>query len=324
MADRLTHVDESGAARMVNVAGKSVTVRTAVATGLLRTSPQVVALLRGPGVPKGDALAVARVAAIAGAKRTPELIPLCHPIAVHGVEVDLAVVDAGVSIRVDVRTVDRTGVEMEALTAVAVAGLTLIDMVKAVDKSAQLTDIQIEEKSGGRSGEYRRHAEQTRPAVLPAGTPATVITCSNRSAAGVRPDDSGAILATGLADWGCTVTGPIVVPDDVSAIQKAISVAVAGGAVVVLTTGGTGVTPTDVTPEATKPLLHREIPGIAEALRKAGPPTAALSRGLAGTIGQALVVNLPGSPGGVRDGLVVLAPIIGHLVDQARGGDHPV
>jgi cyclic pyranopterin phosphate synthase len=305
---------------MVDVAGKDVTVRTAVASGLLRTTQDVVALLRGSGVPKGDALAVARIAAISGAKKTPELIPLCHPIALHGVTVDLAVVDSGVSIRVEVRTADRTGVEMEALTAVAVAGLTLIDMVKAVDKTTRLTDIQLEAKSGGRSGDYRRTNES---AVLPVGTAATVITCSNRSAAGVRRDDSGAILAAGLTDWGCTVTGPIVVPDEIPAIREAISAAVAGGASVVLTTGGTGVTPTDVTPEATKPLLQREIPGIGEALRKTGPPTAALSRGLAGTIDRTLVVNLPGSPGGARDGLAVLKPIIGHLLDQARGGDHP-
>jgi cyclic pyranopterin phosphate synthase len=320
MADRLTHVDEHGAARMVNVAGKDVTVRTAVASGLLQTAPEVVMLLRGSGVPKGDALSVARIAGISGAKRTPELIPLCHPISLHAAEVDLAVVDAGVSIRVEVRTADRTGVEMEALTAVAVAGLTLIDMVKAVDKAARLTDIQLETKSGGRSGDYQRTTETP---VLPAGTAAAVITCSNRSARGERPDDSGAILAAGLTDWGCTVTGPVVVPDEIPAIREAISTAIAGGASVVLTTGGTGVTPTDVTPEATKPLLQRQIPGIAEALRKAGPPTAVLSRGLAGTIDRTLVVNLPGSPGGVRDGLVVLKPIIGHLLDQARGGDHP-
>jgi len=154
--DRLTHVDETGAARMVDVAAKDVTVRSATASGRLRTTPTVVALLRGEGVPKGDALGVARIAGIMGAKRTPDLVPLCHPIALHGVEVDLAVVDDGVSIRVTVRTADRTGVEMEALTAVAVAGLALIDMVKAVDKAATLTDVQVIAKEGGRSGSWRR------------------------------------------------------------------------------------------------------------------------------------------------------------------------
>ena len=153
---RLTHVDESGAARMVDVSGKQVTARVASATGRVLVSDEVVSLLRGGGVPKGDALAVARIAGIQAAKRTPDLVPLCHPIAIHGVEVALHVDDDAVSIEATVRTADRTGVEMEALTAVAVAGLALFDMVKAVDPAAVLTDIRVETKSGGTTGEWRR------------------------------------------------------------------------------------------------------------------------------------------------------------------------
>ena len=156
MADQLTHVDASGAARMVDVSAKDVTVRTATATGRLRTTAEVVALLRSDGLPKGDALAVARLAGIMGAKRTPDLVPLCHPVALHGVTVDLDVLDDGVRITATTRTADRTGVEMEALTAVAAAGLALIDMVKAVDRAAGLTDIRVEHKSGGRSGSWQR------------------------------------------------------------------------------------------------------------------------------------------------------------------------
>jgi cyclic pyranopterin phosphate synthase len=156
VSQHLTHVDSRGAARMVDVSAKSVTVREATATGRVRTSAQVVALLRDDGLPKGDALAVARVAGIAGAKRTPDLVPLCHPIALHAVAVDLDVRDDGVLITATTRTADRTGVEMEALTAVAAAGLALIDMIKAVDRTASITDIQIESKSGGRSGDWRR------------------------------------------------------------------------------------------------------------------------------------------------------------------------
>ena len=155
-AHRLTHVDEAGAARMVDVSGKDVTAREAVATGRVLTSPEVVALLRGVGVPKGDALAVARVAGIMGAKRTPDLVPLCHPLAISGVEVDLQVVDEGVAIAATVRTTDRTGVEMEALTAVSVAALTVIDMIKAVDRGAVVTDVRVERKAGGRSGTWVR------------------------------------------------------------------------------------------------------------------------------------------------------------------------
>jgi len=155
---RLTHVDEAGAARMVDVSGKEVTVRTATATGRVLVSPEVVALLREGSVPKGDALAVARIAGIQAAKRTPDLVPLCHPIAIHGVDVALAVADDGVHVSATVRTADRTGVEMEALTCVAVAGLALVDMVKAVDRAATITDVRVEHKSGGRSGEWRRGA----------------------------------------------------------------------------------------------------------------------------------------------------------------------
>jgi cyclic pyranopterin monophosphate synthase len=156
VAQQITHVDSRGAARMVDVSAKSVTVREATATGRVRTSAQVVALLRDDGLPKGDALAVARVAGIAGAKRTPDLVPLCHPVALHAVTVDLEILDDAVLISATTRTADRTGVEMEALTAVAAAGLALIDMIKAVDRSASITDIRVESKSGGRSGSWRR------------------------------------------------------------------------------------------------------------------------------------------------------------------------
>lgn len=154
--DDLTHLDEAGAARMVDVSEKSTTVREAVAAGRVLVSPRVVELLRGDGLPKGDALAVARLAGIMGAKRTPDLVPLCHPLAITGVTVDLRVADGGVEIEATVKTMDRTGVEMEALTAVAVAGLALVDMVKAVDKGAVITDVRVVSKSGGRSGAWTR------------------------------------------------------------------------------------------------------------------------------------------------------------------------
>ena len=154
--DRLTHVDDSGAARMVDVSGKQTTARAAIASGRVLVSARVVELLRGEGVPKGDALAVARIAGIMAAKATPTLIPLCHPLAISGVTLDLAVADDGVDITATVRTTDRTGVEMEALTAVSVAALTVVDMVKAVDKGAVITDIRVESKTGGKSGDWSR------------------------------------------------------------------------------------------------------------------------------------------------------------------------
>ncbi|MET7796060.1 cyclic pyranopterin monophosphate synthase MoaC [Streptomyces decoyicus] len=152
----LTHLDAAGAARMVDVSEKDVTARTASARGRVLVSSQVIELLRGEGMPKGDALATARIAGIMGAKRTPELIPLCHPLSVSGVTVDLSLTDDAVEIAATVKTTDRTGVEMEALTAVSVAALTVVDMIKAVDKAAVISDIRVEEKTGGKSGDWSR------------------------------------------------------------------------------------------------------------------------------------------------------------------------
>ena len=153
---RLTHLDEAGQARMVDVSGKDISARSATASGRVNLSEAAVAALRDRTVPKGDALAVARIAAIAGTKRTPDLIPLCHPIGLHAVVVDLTVDDHGVQISVTARTADRTGVEMEALTGVVVGALALIDMIKAVDPAATISDVMVLEKTGGKTGHWRR------------------------------------------------------------------------------------------------------------------------------------------------------------------------
>ncbi|GLZ34306.1 cyclic pyranopterin monophosphate synthase accessory protein [Lentzea sp. NBRC 105346] len=156
MTKQFTHLDSSGAARMVDVSGKEATTRTAIASGTLRTTAEVIGLLGTDGLPKGDALATARIAGIMAAKRTWELVPLCHPIALSSVKVDLELAEQEVRITATVRTNDRTGVEMEALTAVSVAGLTLHDMVKAVDPAATITDVRVERKEGGKSGLWVR------------------------------------------------------------------------------------------------------------------------------------------------------------------------
>ncbi|GAA5111733.1 cyclic pyranopterin monophosphate synthase MoaC [Haloechinothrix salitolerans] len=152
----LSHVDESGAARMVDVSAKDRGARVATATGVVRTTPEVIGLVAEGGLPKGDALATARIAGIMGAKRTPDLVPLCHPLAISGVEVEFDVRDAEIGISATVRTTDRTGVEMEALTAVTVAGLTLHDMIKAVDPAATLDAVRLDRKEGGKSGVWER------------------------------------------------------------------------------------------------------------------------------------------------------------------------
>jgi cyclic pyranopterin phosphate synthase len=180
--ESLTHIDETGAARMVDVTAKQVSVRTGRASGRVLVSPRVVELLRGEGLPKGDALATARIAGIMAAKRTPDLVPLCHPIAIHGVAVELGVEDDAVTISATVRTADRTGVEMEALTAVSVAALTVVDMVKAVDPGAVITDVRVEEKTGGVSGDWVRDAASEAPAGASHGDVAGAATGESQAA----------------------------------------------------------------------------------------------------------------------------------------------
>jgi cyclic pyranopterin monophosphate synthase len=176
----LSHLDAAGQARMVDVSAKDVTARTATASGRVRLSAAAVAALRAGEVPKGDALAVARIAGIQGAKRTPELIPLCHPIGLHGVTVELTVTDDGVDITATTRTADRTGVEMEALTSVSVAALALIDMIKGVDPAAVITDVRVDEKTGGKTGVWHRPSAPSAPSA-PAAGPASSASAAGRA-----------------------------------------------------------------------------------------------------------------------------------------------
>jgi cyclic pyranopterin monophosphate synthase len=331
----LSHLDSEGRARMVDVSDKVETTRIAIARGRVVTTPAVMALVRADGLPKADVLATARVAGIMGAKKTSELIPLCHPLPLTSVTVVFELDDSEIRIEALAKTTGRTGVEMEALTAVAVAGLTLHDMIKAVDPAATLTDVRLDFKSGGKRGRWVRDQSTADGTPADAGQAdagqtdaaprtARVLVASTQGAAGLREDTTGPLIVSWLAGHGFQVGPPLIVAD--AEIAQALTEAVRESPSVVITTGGTGVSPTDVTPEATRAVLDRELPGIAEALRARGlqsTSTAALSRGLAGTAGTTVVVNLPGSAGGVTDGLTVLDGLIDHLVDQVSGSvDH--
>ncbi len=314
----LSHLDSDGRARMVDVGDKSVTARTATATGRLITRPDVVALVRADDLPKADVLATARIAGISGAKKTSELIPLCHPIPLTSVKVDFDFTEDSILVVATAKTTGQTGVEMEALTAVAIAGLTLHDMVKAVDPAATLSDVRLEQKTGGKRGHWTRDGIIGPLAVRPAT--AAVIVSSTASAAGTREDTTGPAIADWLTARGYSVDAVSVVADaDIAAeIARVVTTAPA----VILTTGGTGMSPTDRTPEATLAAIDRELPGVAEAIRARGlatTPTAALSRAVAGAVGDTVIVNLPGSTGGVMDGLAVLDGLLDHLVAQVAG-----
>ena len=314
--ERFSHVDGEGRARMVDVSAKANTTRVAVAGGELVTTPEVVALVRADGLPKADVLATARIAGIGGAKKTSELIPLCHQLALSSVAVSFGFTDTAVTIEARAKTKGPTGVEMEALTAVAVAGLTLHDMVKAVDPAATMTNVRLLTKDGGKHGHWTRDSS---PAALGPRS-AVVLVASTGGANGTREDTTGPQIVDWLRAQNFTVRGPLLYAD--ADIAAGLADAVTGSPALIVTTGGTGASPTDATPEATRELVTRDLPGIAEAIRARGAdkfPKASLSRGVAGLIGTTVVVNLPGSPGGVRDGLAVLEPILDHLVEQVAG-----
>ncbi|MVU76309.1 bifunctional molybdenum cofactor biosynthesis protein MoaC/MoaB [Nocardia sp. ET3-3] len=335
----LSHVDGEGRARMVDVSAKADTARIAVAAGELHTTAEVVRLVRADDMPKADVLSTARIAGINGAKKTSELIPLCHQLALSSVNVSFGFTDTTITIEASAKTKGPTGVEMEALTAVAVAGLTLHDMVKAVDPAATLNGVRLITKEGGKHGHWVRpeagadqkrtghHHEKHETAAAAkaplagAGRTAAVVVASTGVAAGTRTDTTGPTLAKWLAEQGFSVRGPLVFAD--SDIAFGLSEALSSEPDLVITTGGTGASPTDATPEATLAVIDRELPGVADAIRQAGTakfPLAALSRGVAGLAGRTVVVNLPGSPGGVKDGLAVLTPILEHLLAQVAGG----
>jgi cyclic pyranopterin phosphate synthase len=321
-----THLDNAGTPRMVDVGDKAVTARRAVAGAVVRMRPDVLGRLLDAGGPKGDALVTARLAGIGAAKRTAELIPLCHPLPLDGVDVELmADREAGtVSIRAEVRVTARTGVEMEAMTAASVAALTLYDMAKALQRDIVIERVELREKSGGRSGAWSRDVPSV--ATEAATHEAVVVTCSNRSAAGEREDASGPALVERLRAGGYDpAPAPIVVADDEVEIATLLARLADAGHRLILTTGGTGLTPTDVTPPATRRVIEREAPGLAELIRSAGiasTPMAALSQAVAGVRGRTLIVNLPGSPKGALESLEALLPVLRHALEQVGGGDH--
>ncbi|MCC6617418.1 MAG: bifunctional molybdenum cofactor biosynthesis protein MoaC/MoaB [Chloroflexi bacterium] len=315
-----THLDADGAPRMVDVGDKPVSVRRAVAAAVVRMRPDVLATLLDAGGPKGDAFVTARLAGIGAAKRTSELIPLCHPLPLDRVDVELtADREAGtVAIRAEARVTARTGVEMEAMTAASVAALTMYDMAKALQRDIVIERVALVAKTGGRSGSL--------PAPPPAAHEAVVVTCSNRSAAGERDDASGPALVAALRDAGFDVApDAIVTPDDAGQIEALLSGLADSGYRLIVTTGGTGLSPTDVTPAATRRVIDREAPGLAEMMRAAGmasTPMAALSRGVVGSRGRTLIANLPGSPRGAAESLAALLPVLRHAIEQLAGGDH--
>ena len=300
---------------MKPVTSKPTTLRRASARARVCATRESIARMQSNDLPKKDVLVVARVAAVNAAKKTPDIIPYCHPVPVDAVEVDFAVDDTGVEITACVEAVWKTGVEMEALTAVSAAALTIYDMLKPVDKDIEIESMRLVEKRGGKSD----YAER-----IPEGFTATVIVTSDGTHAGKREDRSGQVIRERLQAYGID-TGYHILPDDLEAIERRLREEVEDGTRLVITTGGTGLGPRDVTVEATRRVVEREVPGVIEASRAYGQsrtPYAMLSRGIAGVCGDTIIVNLPGSSKGAAEAMSAIFPGILHAYPMMRGGGH--
>jgi molybdenum cofactor biosynthesis protein MoaC len=316
---------------MADVGPKKITDRRAAAIGTLFMSRRAFTLLKNARLPKGDALALAEAAGIMAAKKTPDILPLCHPLSLDqvSVQISLDAARSAASVTCTCSLQAKTGVEMEALTGCMAALLCLYDLIKPVDPALEISDVRLKFKEGGKKGFWKHPKEKngSPPSAAAAKRKvarigkAAVITVSDRVHAKKYKDLSGPALASGLERIGLTIKERHVVPDDRHAIVSILRRA-ARGVDLIVCTGGTGLSPRDVTPEAVLAVCDRVIPGIGESLRALGPITSPLSRSVAGLSGKCLVVCLPGSTGGVRDGLSVLSDLLPHALHIARGGAH--
>ncbi len=303
---------------MIDVSKKFNTLRSARAEGVLFASPETVRRVKRDEVPKGNVFEVARAAGIAAAKQTASWIVFCHPIPVDWIEVQLSADGNALKAVAEVKSVWKTGVEMEALTAVAAALLNAYDMLKPLDDSLHIGEIRLVKKKGGKSDFVNRFENPLQAAVL---------VISDSTFAGTREDKSGKIIRDFLLAQDLQVPVYEVLPDDRERIARRLrKLADDGGIDLIVTTGGTGLGPKDVTPEATKEVIEREAPGIAEAIRRHGKdrtPYAMLSREVVGVRGRTLIVNLPGSSRGARESLDALFPGLLHAFPMLWGGGHP-
>jgi molybdenum cofactor biosynthesis protein MoaC len=299
---------------MRNISAKIETLRSARAESRVGMAEKTLRLVRDGTGPKGDPLPLARAAAVLAAKKTSDLIPYCHPILIDSVVVEFEFHDAHIAVTAEVSAVAKTGVEMEAMTAATVAALTIYDMLKPVDSGMEILGTKLLEKRGGKS------SFRDRP---PRGFKAAVLVASDGTAQGLREDKSGQMIRERLQEWGLNDAAYVIVPDEKAEVRRKLLNFCEAGIPLVLTTGGTGLGPRDVTVEATREVIEREVPGMAEAMRSYGQrrtPYAMLSRGLVGIRGKTLIVNLPGSSAGVKESMDAIFPALFHVYPIADGG----
>jgi cyclic pyranopterin monophosphate synthase len=301
---------------MVNITHKQNSLRQAVATATVVVSKsETIAVIEQRKVPKGDIFEFARAAGLLAIKKTSDVIPDCHPLPVEFAAITYSIEGLKIIISVEVHTIYKTGVEVEAMHGAAITALTMYDMLKPIDKGVEVANIRLQQKKGGKTDVEKNYSHLQ----------ATVIVCSDSVSAGVSEDASGKMIAEKLKPFSIHVTNTVIVPDAIADIQQAVHQAVETGVQLLLITGGTGLSPKDVTPEAIQPLLEQEVPGIMETARQYGQqrmPYAMLSRGVAGFIKNTLVITLPGSPKGVAETMDALFPQVLHVFKVREGAKH--
>lgn len=301
---------------MVDITHKSNTKRTAIAQAIVHaSSADTIVAIKDHKVPKGNVLDFARAAALLGVKNTSSSIPDCHPLPIEHCKVDYELNDKDVIITLTVETIYKTGVEVEAMHGAMIAALTIYDMLKPVDKNLVIGDIKLLEKKGGKSSFKDQIGETIKT---------KIIVCSDTVSAGKKEDRAGEAIAQKLLNFDIKASKTII-PDDEKQIQHIIKEATSEHTDLLLFTGGTGLSPRDITPETIKPLLDREIPGLMEAARSYGQDRthyAMLSRGIAGMIGNMLVITLPGSTNGAIESMDALFPYVLHIFKVAQGFRH--
>mgnify|MGYP001423950674 FL=1 len=311
---KFSHLDESGNASMVDVTDKVSTARIARAESKITMKSETISAIQDNSLPKGNVLTTAKIAGIQAAKKTAEMIPMCHQLNLSFIDIEFEIMSDFILILSTVKTKEATGVEMEALSAVSGAALTIYDMCKAVDKTMEIGGIKLVKKVGGKSD----HSLEYRPRV-------GVITLSDGVAAGKSEDKSGVILRSGFKDAGCDVPNQVVIEDGSDQFVPIILQWIDSGIELILTTGGTGLGPRDLTIQTVNQIFDSKLPGIEQALHAYGRgkvKTAMLSRLTAGVVNGAIVICLPGSPGAAKDALQVLIPTIFHSYHMMKGERH--
>jgi molybdenum cofactor biosynthesis protein MoaC len=302
---------------MVDITHKKTTLRIATAQATVKVSkPETITALENDTVPKGNVFAMSKAAGLLGVKKTPELLPDCHPIPIEYTDVRYAINGLEITIDFTVKTIYKTGVEVEAMHGASIVALNMYDMLKPIDKGVEIHHIKLLEKRGGKSDFTKDTGAKIN---------AVVVVCSDTIAAGKKEDKAGKTIIAQLESFGVDIAEYTVIPDETHLIQEKTKAYVAQGMDLLIFTGGTGLSPRDVTPEALKPLLERNIPGIEESIRSYGQartPYAMLSRSVAGMMGSSLILALPGSTRGAAESMEAIFPQVLHIFQVAQGSRH--